>query len=204
MTAGGQHPINEYTIDELARAAETTVRSVRVYHERGVLPPPQVRGRTGFYGAQHLVRLNAIGSLLARGMKINGIKELLDAWDRGDGLYEVLGGIPPFPTATIDARNIEKMFADVPDGIPRLLGLGVIARLDENTYRIENPPVYGLATRLHDAGASPEAVVTALEELKIDSDRIAKRLAELLGRNDAATATATGHAAAALMRNCMA
>jgi DNA-binding transcriptional MerR regulator len=200
MTAAGQHPIDEYTIDELARAADTTVRSIRVYHERGVLPPPQVRGRTGFYGMQHLVRLNAIGSLLARGMKINGIKELLDAWDRGAGLDEVLGGIPPFPTATMSAKNIEKIYAGVPDGIPRLMGLGVIVRLDENTYRVENPPLYGLATRLRSAGASPQAVVTALEELKIDSDRIAKRLAELVGRNDLATATATGHAIAALIR----
>ncbi|MGY2062272.1 MerR family transcriptional regulator, partial [Nocardia gipuzkoensis] len=41
MSAGA-----EFTIDELAREAGTTVRSVRVYHERGVLPPPQVKGRT--------------------------------------------------------------------------------------------------------------------------------------------------------------
>ncbi|MGK8508955.1 MerR family transcriptional regulator [Nocardia asiatica] len=83
MTAGV-----EYTIDELAREAGTTVRSLRVYHERGVLPPPQVKGRTGFYGADHLNRVRTISRLLDRGIKLNGIKELLNAWDRGDDLGE--------------------------------------------------------------------------------------------------------------------
>src|ERR1700731_709963 len=83
----------EYTIDELAREAGTTVRSLRVYHERGVLPPPQVKGRTGFYGPEHLNRVRTISRLLDRGIKLNGIKELLEAWDRGDDLRDALG--PP-------------------------------------------------------------------------------------------------------------
>ncbi|WP_254206318.1 MerR family transcriptional regulator, partial [Nocardia alni] len=88
----------EYTIDELARVADTTVRSVRVYHERGLLPSPEVRGRIGYYGAGHLHRLQTIGRLLSRGMKLNGIRELLDAWDRGEGLADVLG-VQPAPGA---------------------------------------------------------------------------------------------------------
>ena len=38
-----------YTIDELAREAGTTVRSLRVYAERGILPPPEVKGRQWDY-----------------------------------------------------------------------------------------------------------------------------------------------------------
>lgn len=82
---------DEFTIDSLARAGETTVRSIRVYHERGVLPPPEVRGRIGYYSPDHLKRLRTISRLLSRGMKLNGIKELLDAWDRGEGLADLLG-----------------------------------------------------------------------------------------------------------------
>ena len=37
----------EYTIDQLARAARTTVRNVRAYQDRGLIPPPERRGRTG-------------------------------------------------------------------------------------------------------------------------------------------------------------
>ncbi|RMI33044.1 MerR family transcriptional regulator [Nocardia stercoris] len=97
---------DEYTIDELARAAGSTVRSVRVYHERGLLPPPDVRGRTGYYGTDHIDRLQTIQRLLSRGMKLNGIRELLDAWDRGDGLAQLLGvAAPPAEPATAPDPN---------------------------------------------------------------------------------------------------
>lgn len=93
---------SEFTIDGLARAGETTVRSIRVYHERGVLPSPEIRGRIGYYGPDHLNRLRTISRLLSRGVKLNGIKELLDAWDRGEGLAEVLG-VTDDPLAEDDA-----------------------------------------------------------------------------------------------------
>ena len=41
--------MTEYRIDELAAAAETSVRNVRVYQERGLLAPPRRVGRTGVY-----------------------------------------------------------------------------------------------------------------------------------------------------------
>lgn len=50
----------EFTIDELARESGMTVRSLRAYQERGLLPPPRLKGRTGFYGPQHLNRVRII------------------------------------------------------------------------------------------------------------------------------------------------
>ena len=37
----------EMTIDELARATGMTVRNIRAHQSRGLLPPPEVRARTG-------------------------------------------------------------------------------------------------------------------------------------------------------------
>ena len=37
-------PDKEYTIDELARAAESTTRNIRAYQDRGLLPPPTKAG----------------------------------------------------------------------------------------------------------------------------------------------------------------
>ena len=47
---------SEYSIDELARVAGTTVRNVRAYQDRGILPPPERRGRNGVYNHTHLAR----------------------------------------------------------------------------------------------------------------------------------------------------
>ncbi|MEZ0089671.1 DNA-binding transcriptional MerR regulator [Streptacidiphilus sp. EB129] len=81
----------EYRIDDLARAADTTVRNVRAYQDRGLLPPADRRGRANVYEQAHLERLRLIAQLLDRGHTLAGIKELLDAWESGRGLGGVLG-----------------------------------------------------------------------------------------------------------------
>jgi DNA-binding transcriptional MerR regulator len=57
--------VNEalYKLDELARAAGTSARTVRYYVQRGLLPPPAFRGKDTAYGREHLVRLRAIRRL---------------------------------------------------------------------------------------------------------------------------------------------
>lgn len=81
----------DYRIDDLARAAGTTVRNVRAYQDRGLLPPVGRRGRANVYEQAHLERLGLIAQLLDRGHTLAGIKELLDAWESGRGLGGVLG-----------------------------------------------------------------------------------------------------------------
>src|SRR3954469_6089843 len=55
----------ELTIDELARAVGMTVRNVRAYASRGLMPPPRLVGRTGYYGEEHVTRLTLVRELLA-------------------------------------------------------------------------------------------------------------------------------------------
>ncbi|WP_243639261.1 MerR family transcriptional regulator [Streptacidiphilus pinicola] len=81
----------EYLIDHLAQAAGTTVRNVRAYQDRGLLPRADRRGRANVYDDTHLERLRLIAGLLDRGHTLAGIKELLDAWEDGRSLGGVLG-----------------------------------------------------------------------------------------------------------------
>ncbi|MEV2225783.1 MerR family transcriptional regulator [Nocardia vinacea] len=169
----------EYTIDELARVADTTVRSVRVYHERGLLPSPEVRGRIGYYRSDHLERLQTISRLLSRGMKLNGIRELLEAWDRGDGLADVLGvaadqsAVDP-PTTPQHAGTRDEQSAELPDYVKQAL-----ASTDDplEAYRLTNPRCCDLATRLVEVGLPASAAFELVERLRADSDRIADRYA---------------------------
>lgn len=191
----------EYTIDELARAAGTTVRSLRVYHERGVLPPPQVKGRTGFYGQDHLNRVRTISRLLDRGIKLNGIKELLNAWDRGDDLGDILGvsgaapeetpevaeagvvstGTPEMPE-TIAATDLEQRYGSVPNGLARIVAAGLYEPVDASTYRPADRQLIRAAEQLAAAGVSDDEILTELERLRIDCDRIARRFVDLFER----------------------
>ena len=68
----------QHTIDELARRVGMTVRNVRAHQSRGLLPPPEIRGRTGYYGPEHADRLELIKDLQAEGFSLDVIKRILD------------------------------------------------------------------------------------------------------------------------------
>lgn len=81
----------EFTIDDLARAARTTVRNVRAYQDRGLIPPPERRGRTGYYGPEHLSRLRIITQMVHRGYTLSSIGELIEAWRSGQDIGQLIG-----------------------------------------------------------------------------------------------------------------
>ena len=81
----------EYRVDELARMAGTTVRNVRAYQDRGLLPPPRREGRVALYSDAHVDRLRIVGQLLERGYTLSNIGELLGAWESGQNVGDLLG-----------------------------------------------------------------------------------------------------------------
>ena len=81
----------EFTIDDLAQRSGTTVRNIRAYQDRGILAPPEKRGRMGVYNEGHAARLDIISNLLDRGYSIDNIKELIAAWKQGRNLDDILG-----------------------------------------------------------------------------------------------------------------
>ncbi|MFE7130592.1 MerR family transcriptional regulator [Streptomyces sp. NPDC057638] len=142
----------EYRIEGLAQHSGTTVRTIRAYQDRGLLPKPERRGRSNVYGAAHLTRLRQIADLLDRGYTLASIKELLEAWDTGRGLGGVLGLVAevhgPWTderTARITRAELWERFGGTPgeDGLP--------AR--------ERPPAN--ATAPAEATTAPEATTPA-------------------------------------------
>ena len=81
----------EFSIDALARETGSTVRNIRAYQDRGLLPPPERRGRKGIYNDAHLSRLRIINRLLERGYTLANISELIESWERGNDIGRLLG-----------------------------------------------------------------------------------------------------------------
>ncbi|KUN98046.1 MerR family transcriptional regulator [Streptomyces caeruleatus] len=82
-------------MEELARLAGITVRTLRFYRERKLIPPPRREGRIAWYDDHHLARLHTISALLERGHTLNGIAELAEALDHGRDVADLLGVEPP-------------------------------------------------------------------------------------------------------------
>jgi DNA-binding transcriptional MerR regulator len=114
--------VAEYRIEDLAHHSGATVRTIRAYQDRGLLPKPERRGRANVYGAIHLARLRQIADLLDRGYTLASIKELLEAWGAGRGLGGVLGLVAEVQdpwrdeqAARISRAELEQRFGGKPD-----------------------------------------------------------------------------------------
>ncbi|MFB7633449.1 MerR family transcriptional regulator [Streptomyces sp. NPDC056149] len=83
---------------DLAREAGITVRTLRFYRERKLLPPPRREGRIAWYSEHHLARLRTITALLERGHTLGGIAELFTAFETGRDVGELLGLPSPLLT----------------------------------------------------------------------------------------------------------
>jgi DNA-binding transcriptional MerR regulator len=81
----------DYRVEELARAAGVGVDTVRYYQGRGLLPPPQRRGRVAIYGEEHLERVQRIRELNRQGLTLDAVGRVL-AQDGRAGLKQALLG----------------------------------------------------------------------------------------------------------------
>ena len=100
----------QLTIDEFARRTGTTARTVRAYLERGLLPPPRMIGRTGYYDASHVRRMSAIQRLQQEGFSLAGIRALLEAWGSGGTLAEIVGAEDALGAARTGAIDASELF----------------------------------------------------------------------------------------------
>ncbi len=121
----------EYRMEELAEEAGITVRTLRFYRERGLIPPPRREGRIAWYDDHHLARLRTITGLLERGHTLNGIADLAATFDSGRDVAEVLG--LGEPTEETPVRLTPEQLADyfegevTPENLATALDLGYLA-----------------------------------------------------------------------------
>ena len=76
--AGGPRPDQSLRVEDLARAADVSVDTIRFYQKRRLLPPPTRRGRIAWYGPEHAERLARIRDLQRRGFSLALIRRMLD------------------------------------------------------------------------------------------------------------------------------
>ncbi|MFV2197671.1 MerR family transcriptional regulator [Nocardiopsis sp. LOL_012] len=181
----------EYRIDELARRADTTVRNVRVYQDRGLLAPPRRRGRVGIYSEAHLARLRLIGQLLRRGYTFANIGEMFRVWERGGDLSDILG----FESAIGDAwsdeiadyvtlADLRGMFGTgvTPRTIKRAVDLGVLER-DGLRFRVPSPRLLSAGAELVAMGISVDAVLDIAENLRDKVGHVAEHMVRLVAEH---------------------
>jgi DNA-binding transcriptional MerR regulator len=164
---------HELTIDELARETGMTVRNIRAHQSRGLLPPPEVRARTGYYGPDHVSRLTLIKELQADGYNLAAIKHLLDRASASPD--EVLGFarnvLAPFESEqpeVIDAAELAERYGQNAD--PKLLAraekLRLIVPLGGGRYEIPSPTLQRASDELTKLGVPIGRQLDIVEQLR--------------------------------------
>ncbi len=174
------------TIDQFAQTAGLTVRNVRNYQSRGLIPPPEVQGRVGYYGAEHLAGLELIREMQAQGFNLAAIAHLMQE-ARGVG-EEVLGFtrslMAPFETETPEiverADLLERLGGDVEEKlIAKAERLGLVIPIAENSFEAPSPTLLGAGERLVGLGVPLEAALDMMDKLRRHTDRIAQTFVQI-------------------------
>jgi DNA-binding transcriptional MerR regulator len=176
-----------YRIDDLARAAGTTVRNVRSYQERGLLHPPIREGRIGLYDRGHLARLRMIDALLERGFSQRAIAEIVTGLEEGHDVRDLVGLedalTSPFSDETpgeTTGAELSALFGGSRDMITLVERAGLVVTLGADRFRVPSPEVLEAAAKLHAAGVRPAPLVAALETIRESISLIATTLVDLL------------------------
>jgi len=156
-----------YTIDELARATGTTARTIRSYQDRGLLPPPQIVGRTGQYDADHETRLRVIARLLEERFSLASIAALLHAWETGESLAHILGFVDDLGD---DPRD--QVADQLADELRDQLGDGLGDDVEDGLH----VTTAGLVA----AGVPVDRMRAETAELRADCERIVRRFRALV------------------------
>jgi DNA-binding transcriptional MerR regulator len=175
---------DELTIDQLAQRTGMTVRNIRAHQSRGLLPPPEVRGRTGYYGPEHLARIELIQGLQADGFNLKLIKRLVDTSDRvGEDVLQFARAVRrPFadeqPRRVERAEMTRRWGTDDPALLQRAIALGVVHELDDGSLE-ESPRLGRVTAELAALGIPAEAALEVGAKLKRHAEEVADAYVEL-------------------------
>ncbi|AVZ76479.1 transcriptional regulator [Streptomyces lunaelactis] len=158
------------TVDELAARAGVTVRTIRFYGTRGLLPPPVIGPRrVGRYGPGHLSRLALIEELQQQGMTLAAIERYLEQLPHDLSAHDlaihraVVASWAPDSAEEATRTELERRTgrALTEEDIDRLAAMGVVQRADgPDTFRVD-PGLLRLGVQLLDVPIAHETILAA-------------------------------------------
>ncbi|MER5984408.1 MerR family transcriptional regulator [Streptomyces sp. NPDC001787] len=169
MVTGTDEPT--LTVDELAARAGVTVRTVRFYSTRGLLPPPVIGPRrVGHYGHEHLSRLALIEELQHQGMTLAAIERYLEQLPPDLSAHDLaihralVASWAPDKAEHMTGAELERRAGRALTGadVDRLAAMEVLERPEEagGSYRVD-PGLLRLGVELLDVPIAHETILAA-------------------------------------------
>lgn len=175
---------NTLTIEELAAETGMTVRNIRSHRARGLLPPPEVRDRVGYYGPEHLARLRTIQELQGDGFNLKGIERLLN---QNDGTAEqflsfrrALGGFDSEQPRTFTREELAERFGEeMEQALKRAVSVGALVAVEEDRYEAPYPSLLDAAEGIVATGVSAEHALVVIDKVRSRCKSISQEFVRL-------------------------
>ena len=174
------------TLDQLTDRVGMSVRNVRFYTTRGLVPPPTRRGRSGYYSAEHVARLELVRELQAHGFTLAAIEGYMaripaDATPETIALHRTLlapwmAELPETLTRKDLVRRAGRELSD--DDLDTLNALGIVYPTKQGRFQVALPHL-SVGVALLDLGLPFETALAAQEIFTAHGRAIAEELTEL-------------------------
>lgn len=182
---------HELTIEQLASETGMSVRNIRSHQARGLLAPPEVRSRVGYYGPEHVAQLRMIRDLQEEGFNLNGIKRLLeDTHGTAERLLRVrqalTAPIEDGPAETHTAVELGARFKLGADEgreiLAKAVKMGVLIPVGGDTYEAPNPSLLAVGDEAVRSGIPLRAALAAIEDVERHCDAASRSFVRLFLR----------------------
>jgi DNA-binding transcriptional MerR regulator len=180
-------PDGKMTIGELARRTGMTVRNIRAHQTRGLLPPPEVHGRTGFYNQEHLARIELTREMQGEGLNLEAIRRVLDSTEGSSSeIVDFARAVrAPFEDETpeiFEARELAEIWgAKELDSklVRRGEKLGIMRELPDGKIEALSPRLQRAGGALVELGVNPNSALDTADKLRRQADAAARAFVDL-------------------------
>ncbi|HEY5193867.1 MAG TPA: MerR family transcriptional regulator [Solirubrobacteraceae bacterium] len=175
------------TIEQLSAQSGMTVRNIRAHRARGLLPAPEVRERVGYYGAEHLARLQLIQEMQADGFNLRAIQRLLE---ETHGQPEQLRSLreavhAPFETEQPQVFTLAELETRFGGGqvdtrlLARAERIGLLVALGEDRYEAPMPSLLDAAEEVVRRGVPLAHALTVTGKVREQCKVVAREYVKL-------------------------
>ena len=174
------------TIDELAQRTRLTVRNIRAYQSRGLIPPPELRGRTGYYREEHVARIELVRELQGEGFNLEAIRRLIEeAGGETDEVLKFTRAVrEPFEQEEpreISLDELAERWGDQadPNLLRRAIELGLVRELGGGVLEERSPRLGRAGFELAQLGLDPHVALDVIETARRHAEGVADAYVEL-------------------------
>lgn len=180
-------PDGKMTIGELARRTGMTVRNIRAHQTRGLLPPPEVHGRTGYYNEEHLARIELTREMQAEGLNLEAIRRVLESTEGSSAeIVDFARAVrAPFedetpeifePGELAEIWGAKELDAKL---IRRGEKLGILRELPDGKIEAISPRLQRAGGALVELGVRPDSALDTADKLRREADAAARTFVDL-------------------------